>query len=213
MSIKQVVVSRNVGCFLTLWISQLTLDSTATPNWKASLMWFSFRCEADLKQAIRGGDIMLVRRALALPGFNPDMIDTASGMTLLMWAATYGQDEVVKLLIRRGAGVNTEEKRNSMTALIHAAEQVRGNRDCVLWRRVVFRHHYGPQATTTTAKKTSLKNWNCILSNFIASIWTRSMCQMWAIFPGVEFLRTLSRFKKRKRNSSRYVYVLHKTSH
>ena len=95
-------------------------------------MRFSFRCEADLKQAIRGGDIMLVRRALAVPGFNPDMIDTASGMTLLMWAATYGQDEVVKLLIRRGAGVNTEEKRNSMTALIHAAEQVRGNCDCVL---------------------------------------------------------------------------------
>lgn len=75
---------------------------------------------------------MLVRRALAVPDFNPDMIDTASGMTLLMWAATYGQDEVVKLLIRRGAGVNTEEKRNSMTALIHAAEQVRGNRDYVL---------------------------------------------------------------------------------
>ena len=75
---------------------------------------------------------MLVRRALAVSGFNPDMIDTASGMTLLMWAATYGQDEVVKLLIRRGAGVNTEEKRNSMTALIHAAEQVRGSRDCVL---------------------------------------------------------------------------------
>ena len=73
---------------------------------------------------------MLVRRALAVPAFNPDMIDTASGMTLLMWAATYGQDEVVKLLIRRGAGVNTEEKRNSMTALIHAAEQVRRNRDC-----------------------------------------------------------------------------------
>ena len=67
---------------------------------------------------------MLVRRALAVPGFNPDMIDTASGMTLLMWAATYGQDEIVKLLLRRGAGVNTEEKRSSMTALIHAAEQV-----------------------------------------------------------------------------------------
>ena len=75
---------------------------------------------------------MLVRRALAVSCFNPDMIDTASGMTLLMWAATYEQDEVVKLLIRRGADVNTEEKRNSMTALIHAAEQVRGNRDYVL---------------------------------------------------------------------------------
>ena len=29
----------------------------------------------------------------------------------------------------------------------------------------------------------------------------------------VEFIRTLSRFKKRKENSSSYVHVLHKTSH
>ena len=31
-------------------------------------------------------------------------------------------------------------------------------------------------------------------------------------FPGVEFLRTLSRFKERKGNFSSYVHVLHKTS-
>lgn len=69
---------------------------------------------------------MLVRRALAVPGFNPDdiAIDTASGMTLLMWAATSGQDEIVRLLLRRGAGVNTVQKRTAMTALMHAAEQV-----------------------------------------------------------------------------------------
>ena len=69
---------------------------------------------------------MLVRRALAVPGFNPDdvAIDTASGMTLLMWAATSGQDEIVRLLLRRGAGVNTVQKRTAMTALLHAAEQV-----------------------------------------------------------------------------------------
>ena len=36
---------------------------------------------------------------------------------------------------------------------------------------------------------------------------------MQATFPGVEFLRTLSRFKKRKGNSSSYVHGLHKTSH
>ena len=41
----------------------------------------------------------------------------------------------------------------------------------------------------------------CILSNFIASIWTRSIYQIKATFPGVEFLRTLYRFKKRKENS------------
>ena len=50
------------------------------------------------------------------------------------------------------------------------------------------------------------------LSNLIASIWTRSICQVQATFPGVEFLRILFRFKKRKENSSLYVHVLHKRS-
>lgn len=76
-----------------------------------------------LKQAIRDGDTMLVRRALAVPGFNPDTIDTASGMTLLMWAATCGKDDIVRLLLKKGAGVNTDQKRTGMTALMHAAEQ------------------------------------------------------------------------------------------
>ena len=42
--------------------------------------------------------------------------------------------------------------------------------------------------------------------------WTRSICQMQATFPGVEFLTILFRFKKRKENSSSYVHVLHKTA-
>ena len=45
-----------------------------------------------------------------------------------------------------------------------------------------------------------------VLSNLIASIWTRSICQMQATFPGVLF-----RFKKGKENLSSYVHVLHKT--
>ena len=36
---------------------------------------------------------------------------------------------------------------------------------------------------------------------------------MEAMFPGVEFSRILSRFIKRKGNSSCYVHVLYKTSH
>ena len=44
------------------------------------------------------------------------------------------------------------------------------------------------------------------------SIWTRSKYQMQATFPGVEFLRILFRFKKRKENSSSHVHVLHKTA-
>ena len=51
---------------------------------------------------------------------------------------------------------------------------------------------------TTTAVKTSVKKWICILSNLIASIWSCSICQMPAMFPGVEFLRILIWFKKRK---------------
>ena len=53
-----------------------------------------------------------------------------------------------------------------------------------------------------------------VLSNLIASIWTRSICQMQATSPGVEFVRILSvlfRFKKGKENLSSYVHVLHKT--
>lgn len=76
-----------------------------------------------LKQAIREGNTLLARRALAVPGFNPDTIDTASGMTLLMWAATCGKDDIVRLLLRKGAGVNTDQKTTGMTALMHAAEQ------------------------------------------------------------------------------------------
>ena len=34
----------------------------------------------------------------------------------------------------------------------------------------------------------------------VASIWTSSICQMQATFPGAEFLRILFRFKKRKEN-------------
>ena len=34
---------------------------------------------------------------------------------------------------------------------------------------------------------------------------------MWANFPGVDFLRTALKFRKRKKNSSSLLYVLHKT--
>ena len=44
----------------------------------------------------------------------------------------------------------------------------------------------------------------------MASIWTRSICQMQATFPRVELVRILFNFKKRKENSSSYVHVLRK---
>ena len=55
--------------------------------------------------------------------------------------------------------------------------------------------------------KTSVKKWICVLSNLIASIWTRSICQIQATFRGVKILRILFRLKKMKENSSSYVYV------
>ena len=42
----------------------------------------------------------------------------------------------------------------------------------------------------------------CVLSILIASLWTRSICQMQATFPEAEFLKILFRIKKRKENSS-----------
>ena len=102
------------------------LDLTVVKLKREKKLLLSFvALTAALKHAIREGDIAQVRRALAVPGLNPDTIDTVSGMNLLTLAATYGQDEIVKLLLRRGAGVNyTDQNRNGMTALIQAAEQV-----------------------------------------------------------------------------------------
>ena len=56
------------------------------------------------------------------------------------------------------------------------------------------------------------KKMNLRLSNLISSIWTRSIGQMQATFPGVEFLRILFKFKKGKENSSSHVHILNETS-
>ena len=45
------------------------------------------------------------------------------------------------------------------------------------------------------------KKWICVLSNLITSIWIRSICQMQATFPGVEFLSILFRYQIRRRMS------------
>ena len=57
--------------------------------------------------------------------------------------------------------------------------------------------------------KTSLKNEAA--SNFIARIPSRSIREMFANFCGVEFLETVTKFRKRKEKSSSWVHVLHKT--
>ena len=61
------------------------------------------------------------------------------------------------------------------------------------------------------AKKMNLPSFN--LNRTHAAIWTHFICQMQATFPGVELLRILFKFKKRKENSTSNVHVLHKTSY
>ena len=56
-------------------------------------------------------------------------------------------------------------------------------------------------------------NMNSRFSNFIAIIPTRFKCWMLVKFPRVKFVGTAPKFRKRKKNSSSCVYVLHKTSH
>ena len=56
----------------------------------------------------------------------------------------------------------------------------------------------------------TLKMSSCF-SNFSAFIPIRLKCQKWANFPGVDFLGTTLKFRKRKKNLSSLVSVLHKT--
>ena len=64
--------------------------------------------------------------------------------------------------------------------------------------------YWGAYATTTVVKTSGKK----IVNRVYLSLLIR---QMYAISPGVEFLWTLSTFKKRKDNSSSYVHVLCET--
>lgn len=75
-----------------------------------------------LKQAVREGDVDVVRRALN-GKCDVDQADGINGMTLLMWAAMEGQVEVAALLSRQ-ANVNAKQ-RNGSTALMVSAEQVK----------------------------------------------------------------------------------------
>ena len=52
-----------------------------------------------------------------------------------------------------------------------------------------------------------------VLSNYIASLWNRSICQIEAILLGVEFLRKFIQIQTEKGKSPSYVGVLNKTSH
>ncbi|XP_049723319.1 M-phase phosphoprotein 8 isoform X2 [Elephas maximus indicus] len=75
-----------------------------------------------LRDAVKNGDYITVKVALnSSEEYNLDQEDS-SGMTLVMLAAAGGQDDLLRLLIKKGAKVNGRQK-NGTTALIHAAEK------------------------------------------------------------------------------------------
>ncbi|KAJ7426532.1 M-phase phosphoprotein 8 [Willisornis vidua] len=75
-----------------------------------------------LRDAVKSGDYMTVKMALSSNvEYNLDQEDS-SGMTLVMLAAAGGHDDLLRILIRKGAKVNRRQK-NGTTALIHAAEK------------------------------------------------------------------------------------------
>ncbi|XP_061848154.1 M-phase phosphoprotein 8 isoform X1 [Colius striatus] len=75
-----------------------------------------------LRDAVKSGDYMTVKMALSSnEEYNLDQEDS-NGMTLVMLAAAGGHDDLLRVLIRKGAKVNGRQK-NGTTALIHAAEK------------------------------------------------------------------------------------------
>uniref|UniRef100_A0A3B4Y295 M-phase phosphoprotein 8 n=1 Tax=Seriola lalandi dorsalis TaxID=1841481 RepID=A0A3B4Y295_SERLL len=76
----------------------------------------------ELRDAVKSGDYMAVKLALnSKEDYNLDQEDV-SGMSLSMLAAAGGQDDILRLLIKKGVRVNGRQK-NGTTALMHAAEK------------------------------------------------------------------------------------------
>ena len=77
----------------------------------------------EVKSAIKQGDSATVLASLA-GGMNIDSQDSVTGMTLLMRAVSFGQENIVRLLLNHGANINIKDSTGS-TPLIVACEQVR----------------------------------------------------------------------------------------
>ncbi|XP_012697794.2 M-phase phosphoprotein 8 isoform X2 [Clupea harengus] len=77
---------------------------------------------SELREAVKSGDYMAVKLAVASNvDYNLDQEDS-SGMSLMMLAAAGGHDDILRLLIKKGVKVNGRQK-NGSTALMHAAEK------------------------------------------------------------------------------------------
>ncbi|XP_062390483.1 M-phase phosphoprotein 8 isoform X2 [Sardina pilchardus] len=77
---------------------------------------------SELREAVKSGDYLAVKLAIASNvDYNLDQEDS-SGMSLMMLAAAGGHDDILRLLIKKGVKVNGRQK-NGSTALMHAAEK------------------------------------------------------------------------------------------
>ncbi|XP_067889790.1 M-phase phosphoprotein 8 isoform X2 [Heterodontus francisci] len=75
-----------------------------------------------LRDAVKSGNYLAVKLALnSGQEYNLDQEDP-SGMNLVMFAAAGGQDDILRLLIKKGAKISSRQK-NGTTALMHAAEK------------------------------------------------------------------------------------------
>ncbi|KAJ8282202.1 hypothetical protein COCON_G00047210 [Conger conger] len=76
----------------------------------------------ELRDAVKAGSYLAVKLALgSKEDYNLDQEDS-SGMSLVMLAAAGGQDDILRVLIKKGVKVNWRQK-NGTTALMHAAEK------------------------------------------------------------------------------------------
>ncbi|KAL2081107.1 hypothetical protein ACEWY4_022960 [Coilia grayii] len=77
---------------------------------------------SELREAVKSGDYLAVKLAIASNvDYNLDQEDS-SGMSLMMLSAAGGHDDILRLLIKKGVKVNGRQK-NGSTALMHAAEK------------------------------------------------------------------------------------------
>ncbi|XP_069495205.1 M-phase phosphoprotein 8 isoform X2 [Ambystoma mexicanum] len=75
-----------------------------------------------LRDAVRNGDYTTVKFALNSKEQYDLEQEDSSGMTLVMFAAAGGHDDILRLLVKKGSKINSRQK-NGTTALIHAAEK------------------------------------------------------------------------------------------